>query len=314
MSEWKKQFLGSAKALIPFLEAEGVTDILINGMAGFHVERNGVLERHPNPFNEQTLWEFIERIMVPIGKRMDATQPFVDGKLMEGSRFHVIFPPAAPAGPLLSIRKLDSGGRVQLSDFGEPSQISWLLENVKKRKNILIVGGTGSGKTTLLSRLLDTLEEGERVVLLEESREVICQHPHLIFLEARPPSPEGKGEITLRTLLKQALRMRPDRLMVGESRGAEAFDLLMALNTGHRGSISTLHANSAIEALKRLECLACLGGPGVDPGLIRQWIAQNVDLVLFCERRGSARIVSQALKVEGLEGTQYRIHPVWGGS
>ena len=312
MSVLRRQLLGRAAALLPLLEDDEVTDILINGPGTVFVERAGRLIVADSPFPDApSLSDFIERLVVPIGKRIDAAQPYLDGRLLDGSRFHVILPPIAPEGPLISIRRARAGNRASLESFGPPEIVAWLRGQLSARKNLLIAGGTGSGKTTLLCRLLDEVSTAERIAILEETRELHCLHPHAVHLEARAASPEGRGEVSLRCLVRNSLRMRPDRIVIGECRGGEAFDLLQAMNTGHRGTLGTLHANSAVDALKRLESLALLGGVGLPLRTVREWVGSCVHAVVFLERTGDVRRVSEIAAVQGLEGEVYRITPVF---
>lgn len=305
-----QQFVGQAKTLLNFLRDEEVTDILINGVQTCFVERRGELEQHPNPFEQhQALFHFIERILVPIGKRIDAAAPYVDGRLLDGSRFNIVMSPLAIEGPLISIRKKKRSELLPVELFGPKEMTDWLIEKLQQKKTFLISGGTGTGKTTLLSSLVSRLSPQERIVLIEEVSELEPQHPHLLHLEARPPNPEGRGEVTLRTLVHTALRIRPDRLIVGECRGAEAFDMLQAMNTGHGGSLGTLHANSALDALRRFESLALLAGLQIPLKVIREWIAAHVFGVIHLERINGKRCISEVLTVSGLEGEVYRVQP-----
>jgi pilus assembly protein CpaF len=305
----ERQLLGKASSLLPFFRDDTVTDILINGTQSLYVEREGKLTAESNPFpDRESLADLIERLLLPLGRRVDATQPYLDGYLLDGSRFHIILPPLAPQAAHISIRKFRRE-RVALESFGSSEKVEWLRREFRERRNLLIVGGTGAGKTTLLGRLLDEASPGERILCLEESRELQTSHPHTLYLEARAMTPEGKGEVTLRALLRNALRMRPDRIVVGEVRGAEAFDLLLALNTGHRGGLGTLHANSALDGLRRLETLAILAGYLIPLKTVREWIGANIHGVVFVERSGSQREIREAIVVNGLEGENYRITP-----
>jgi pilus assembly protein CpaF len=305
----QKQFPGRASALLPFLQDDSITDILINGPGQLFVERNGLLAREVSPFLERdSLSDLVERMLVPIGKRVDAAHPYADGRLLDGSRFHIILPPIAAEGPFISIRK-QKGSGVTLESFGEASPVAFVRSELLAEKNILIAGATGSGKTTFLSRLIDAVPDRERIAIVEETREIRTLHPHSLSLEARPPTPDGVGEVTLRTLVKNTLRMRPDRIVVGEVRGEEAFDLLLAMNTGHRGTMGTIHANSALDALKRLESLAILVGYHIPLKVIREWVASSIQLVVFLHRREGRREIAEILSVQGLEGEVYRITP-----
>lgn len=309
-TQLEKQFLGKAAQLLPLMQDQSVTDILINGPKSLFVEKGGRLTAIPSPFEEkQSILDFIERMLIPIGKRVDAASPYVDGRLLDGSRFNILLPPIAVNGPLISIRKNRSYSDVKMDSFSEPEVIEFLKERVKSRKNILIAGGTGTGKTTLLSCLIDLVSPDERIALIEETKEIYATHPHLVSLEARSASPEGKGEVSLRTLVKNALRMRPDRIILGECRGQEAFDMVQAMNTGHAGSMGTIHANGALDGLKRLETLVLLAGFDVPMKAVRSWVASCVDVVVFIERTAEGRKIKEVITVQGMEGEVYRISP-----
>lgn len=308
----RRQLQGKAGALLPWLEDETVTDVLVNGTGSFFVERHGCLEALAPVFSERAaLQDLIERLLVPLGKRIDAAHPYADGRLADGSRFHVILAPVAVEGPIVSIRKMRDPAHCALESFGPPAIVEWLRSQVAQGRNVLIAGATGAGKTTLLARLLESVGEGERLVLVEESMEIRPRHPHVVHLEARPPSPDGTGEVTLRTLVRNALRMRPDRLVLGECRGPEALDLLQAMNTGHAGSLSTIHANGALDALRRLECLALLAGVALPVKVVREWIGASVHAVVHLERAGGERRIREALALHGLEGEVYRMTPLF---
>ncbi len=305
-----KQFLGKASELLPLMQDQTITDILINGPKSLYIEKSGKLTPLASPFEEkQPIMDFIERILIPIGKRVDAANPYVDGRLLDGSRFNVLMPPIAVNGPFISIRKNRSYSNVRLDMFSEQELVGWLETWVKERKNILIAGGTGAGKTTLLSCLIDLISEDERIALIEETKEIFVRHPHIVSLEARSASPEGKGEVSLRTLVKNALRMRPDRIILGECRGQEAFDMVQAMNTGHAGSMGTIHSNGALDGLKRLETLVLLAGFDVPIKAVRQWVSSCVDVVVFIERTPLGRKVKEVITVQGMEGEVYRISP-----
>jgi pilus assembly protein CpaF len=305
-----RQFLGSAADLLPWMEDPSVTDLLINGAQSVFVERHGLLERVVSPFTDRAaLMDFIERLLVPLGRRVDAARPYLDGRLADGSRFHIILPPLAEHGPLLSIRKSRTGVAAPLESFGEPPVLNWLTELFRQGGNILIAGGTGTGKTTLLSRLLDTVDGSDRLVVVEETSEIRLEHPHAVFLEARTATPDGLGEVSLRTLIRNALRMRPTRLVLGECRGDEAWDLLQAMNTGHAGSACTIHANSPLDALRRLETLVLTAGVPAPLSAVREWVASAIHAVVFLERKAGQRKIAGALRVQGMEGERYRIHP-----
>lgn len=300
-----RQLVGRAADLAEYFTDDNVTDILINGTHSLYVERSGLLTPVTNPFGDRAaLLDFIERMVVPIGRRIDAAHPYLDGRMADGSRFHIILPPIAPSGPIISIRKLKSPGE-KLLPFADPKQSDWLASLVRDRKNLLIAGGTGAGKTTLLAWLLDKVGPEERIAIVESSAEIRLAHPHAVHLEGRPASPDGKGEVTLRELIRNALRMRPDRIVVGECRGEEVFDMLQAMNTGHPGSMGTLHANHALDGLKRLETLMLLAGSNLPLRAAREWIASAIDYVVFLRRRR----VEEVLAIHGLEGEVFRISP-----
>lgn len=310
----EQQLVGPLKVLLPFFEDSTVTDILINGLDSFYIEQEGGLKKieHPLP-DESALFHLIERLIVPCGKQIDAAAPYVDGRCLDGSRFNVVLAPIAVPGPLISIRKKKRAGVIPLDSFGPAPLIKWIRERVSERKTFLISGGTGTGKTTLLSSLLSEMSSDERIVLIEEVIEIETGHPHLVHLEARVPNAEGKGGVNLRSLLTTALRIRPDRIIVGECRGAEAFDMLQAMNTGHSGSLGTLHANSARDALKRFESLALMAGLQIPLKVIREWVASQIFGVIHLDRVHGKRCISEALTVSGLEGEVYRIAPHYEG-
>ncbi|NBX75995.1 MAG: CpaF family protein [Proteobacteria bacterium] len=306
----EQQLVGPSKSLAPLFSDESVTDILINGTKSCYVEREGNLEQVVHPLaDESALFHFIERLVVPCGRQIDAAAPYIDGRCLDGSRFNIVLAPLAAPGPLISIRKKKRAGAVPLSAFGPSHLVKWIRDQVRSKKNFLISGGTGSGKTTLLSSLLAEMNSSERIVLIEEVIELDSPHPHLVHLEARAPSPEGKGGVPLRALVSTALRIRPDRIIVGECRGPEAFDMLQAMNTGHSGSLGTLHANSARDALRRFESLALLAGLQIPLKVIREWVASQIFGVIHLDRVDGKRCISEVLTVSGLEGEVYRIQP-----
>jgi len=306
------QFVGPLKVLLPFFEDGSVTDILINGLESFYVERQGHLEKVEHPLDDESdLFHLIERLVVPCGKQIDASAPYLDGRCLDGSRFNIVLAPIAVPGPLISIRKKKRAGAISLDSLGPPNLIEWLKKQVAERKTFLISGGTGAGKTTLLSSLLSDISSTERVVLIEEVIEIDSDHPHLIHLEARVPNADGKGAVSLRSLLSTALRIRPDRIIIGECRGPEAFEMLQAMNTGHSGSLGTLHANSARDALRRFEALALMAGLQVPLKVVREWIASQIFGIIHLERVLGKRCISEVLRVSGLEGEVYRISPYY---
>lgn len=309
----EKQLSGPARELHPYFLDETVSDILINGLRGAYIERAGELSSIANPFESlESLHGFVERLLVPAGRTLDARFPYVDGCLLDGSRFHIIFPPAAPQGPYISIRKFRREETIPLEAFGDPGVIALLTRHLLDKRNLLIAGGTGAGKTTFLGLLISRMPPETRWVFAEETREIRSSAVHVLSLEARPPSADGAGEITLRQLVKNALRMRPDRLVVGECRGAEAFDMLQAMSVGHGGTLGTIHASSALDALHRFETLVGMGQGSLDSRRVREWIARAVHAVVFL-RRGEQgrREIAEVARLEGVEGDRFRILPLF---
>jgi pilus assembly protein CpaF len=285
-----------------------VEEVMVNGPGSVYVERAGQIEAAGVRFrDEEELRNAIERILAPLGRRIDELSPMVDARLADGSRVNVVIPPLAIDGPALSIRRFgaERPGPSKLVELGtlSPAQCELLEVAVAERSSVLISGGTGSGKTTLLNALSSFIAPGERVVTIEDAAELRLQQPHVVRLESRPAGVEGKGEVTVRDLLRNALRMRPDRIVIGEVRGAEALDLLTALNTGHDGALSTVHANSAVDALGRLETLALMAGLGLPHEAIAEQLQRGVDLVVHLERRrdGARRVVeiAEVVRVAG---------------
>jgi pilus assembly protein CpaF len=285
-----------------------VEEVMVNGPDSVYVERAGRIERSSVAFpSEDALRDAIERILAPLGRRVDELSPMADGRLGDGSRVNVVIPPLAVDGPALSIRRF-AGARPDPAELVARGtltpELAELLEGwVRERRSILISGGTGSGKTTLLNALSTHLAPEERVITIEDAAELRLRQPHVVRLESRPASVEGRGEVTLRDLLRNALRMRPDRIVIGEVRGPEAFDLLTALNTGHSGALSTVHANSPEDALRRLETLALMAGVGLPHAAIREQVARGVDLVVHLVReRSGKRLVREVGEVVGAGG------------
>ncbi|MCE2510628.1 MAG: CpaF family protein [Alphaproteobacteria bacterium] len=290
------------------LEDETVTDIMINGSNQVFVERRGKLELTDIVFqNDAHLMNVATRIVTRIGRRIDETTPLVDARLEDGSRVNIIIPPLAIDGPSVSIRKF-SRKRLTLETMVSQNNTSDAMATVLKiasrsRLNILISGGTGSGKTTLLNALSATIDPGERVVTIEDAAELQLQQPHVVRLETRPPNLEGQGEIIMRDLVRNALRMRPDRIILGEIRGAEALDMLQAMNTGHEGSMCTIHANRPREALTRLENMVAMANVNLPARAVRGQIAEAVDLIVQVSRmRDGVRRIVNITEVVGMEG------------
>jgi pilus assembly protein CpaF len=282
-----------------------VEEVMVNGPGPgrVYVERGGRLERAAVAFaDEEELRNAIERILAPLGRRVDEVSPMVDARLGDGSRVNVVVPPLAVDGPALSIRRFGARrpGPQELVELGTLSeaQRARLQAAVRSRRSILISGGTGSGKTTLLNALSGYVGAGERVVTIEDAAELRLRRPHVVRLESRPASVEGRGEVTVRDLLRNALRMRPDRIVIGEVRGPEALDLLTALNTGHDGALSTVHASSGRDALNRLETLALMAGSGLPHEAIATQVRRGVDLVVHLERGADgSRQVTEIVEV-----------------
>ncbi|WP_426442446.1 CpaF family protein [Bradyrhizobium genosp. P] len=294
--------------LRPLLLDESINDIMINGPSNVYVERSGKLERVAVRFRDNDHIASVgQKIAAQVGRRIDESSPMVDCRLPDGSRVNIIFPPLAIHSPCISIRKfpsrrLDMAGLIENGSM--TPAIGQLLEIASRsRLNILVSGGTGSGKTTLLNALSQFIDHSERIVTIEDAAELQLQQPHVISLETRPPSLEGTGQVTQRDLLWNALRMRPDRIVVGEVRGAEAFDMLQAMNTGHDGSVSTVHANSARDALTRVENMVQMGQVNLPSRAIRAQIVAALDIIVQVERmRDGQRRIVQMSEVIGLEG------------
>jgi pilus assembly protein CpaF len=294
--------------LEPLIEDETVTDIMVNGAKQVYVERRGKLELTDVVFRDDDhVMNVATKIVTRVGRRIDESQPLVDARLLDGSRVNIITPPLAIDGPSISIRKF-SKKTITLDTMAQQANISpqmatFLKITARCRLNILISGGTGSGKTTLLNALSQLIDLAERTVTIEDAAELQMQQPHVVRLETRPPNLEGTGEITMRDLLRNALRMRPDRIILGEIRGAEALDVLQAMNTGHDGSMSTIHANSPREALTRLENMVGMTGINLPSKAVRTQIAAAVHLIAQVNRmRDGVRRVTHIMEVVGMEG------------
>jgi pilus assembly protein CpaF len=294
--------------LEPLLKDPTITDILVNGHDIVFVERNGLLTRTEVRFkDEKHLLRIIQKIVSAVGRRVDESSPFVDARLADGSRVNAVVPPLAVDGSLLSIRKFAKIpiSMQRLAELGSvPAEIAEVLQAVvQARRNVLISGGTGSGKTTLLNAMSSYIDEQERIVTIEDSAELQLQQIHVARLETRPPNIEGRGEVTQRDLVKNALRMRPDRIIVGEVRAGEAFDMLQAMNTGHDGSMTTVHANTARDALSRVEQMIGMSGIEISPRSARGQIASAINVVIQIGRLsdGSRRLLSLS-ELTGMEG------------
>ncbi len=290
------------------LQRDDISDIMVNGADSVFIEVNGIIQPTDVRFeSEQQLVNICQRIVSQVGRRVDDSSPICDARLPDGSRVNVIARPLSLDGSTLTIRKFkkDKLTLQNLVDFRSLTEKAATLLSIigRVRCNILVSGGTGSGKTTLLNCLTGNIDHVERVVTCEDAAELQLQQPHVVRLETRPPNIEGKGEVTMRDLVKNCLRMRPERIIVGEVRGPEAFDLLQAMNTGHDGSMGTLHANSPREALSRMESMINMGGFNLPARTIREMIAQSIDVIVQAARlRDGSRKITQITEVLGLEG------------
>jgi pilus assembly protein CpaF len=290
------------------LSDKTISDILVNGPRQVYIERRGRLERVDIRFRDDAhLMQIIDRIVSRIGRRVDESSPMVDARLQDGSRVNAIIPPLSIDGPVLSIRRFGSEP-LTIKDLVDlkaltPQLVQILEACVKSRLNILISGGTGAGKTTMLNSLSGFIPHNERLVTIEDSAELLLQQPHVVRLETRPPNIEGRGEIAQRSLLRNALRMRPDRIIVGEVRGEEAIDMLQAMNTGHDGGLTTIHANSARDALARLETMIAMANLRISDKAMRQQICSAINLIIQVSRMSDGtRKVMSVSEVVGMEG------------
>ncbi len=294
--------------LEPLLEDDSITDIMVNGPNRVFIERSGKVVQSDTKFRDSAhVANISQRIASAIGRRIDESSPMVDARLKDGSRVNIVFPPLALDGPYISIRKF-SRRQIdfeKLVGYGSLTQpVARVLEVAGRcRLNVVISGGTGSGKTTLMNAMSRLIDHGERIITIEDAAELQLQQPHVVRMETRPASLEGRGEITQRDLIHNALRMRPDRIIVGEVRGSEAFDMLQAMNTGHDGSMSTVHANTTRDAVTRIENMVQMGNMGLPARSIRQQFVGAVDLIIQVERhRDGKRRITQVTDVCGLEG------------
>jgi len=294
--------------LEPFIRDPDVTEVMVNDADTIYVERAGKLHRTGAKFiNQEQLRRTIDKIVARVGRRIDESSPYVDARLPDGSRVNAIIPPLALDGAALTIRKFapDPYEVADLVSFGTMSQAAaqFLEAAVKGRVNILVSGGTGAGKTTTLNVLSSFLPVDERIITIEDAAELRLQQPHVVRLESRPPNIEGRGEVAIRDLVRNALRMRPDRIVVGEVRGGEALDMLQAMNTGHDGSISTIHANSPRDVLSRLETMVLMAGMELTIRAIRDQIASAINLIVHQARlKDGSRRVTHVTEIVGMEG------------
>ena len=305
--------------LEPLIKDPTVDDVIVNGPAHIYVERHGELEAVHTRFRDTThLMNVIQRIVSPIGRRVDEGMPYVDGRLPDGSRVNVIIPPVALDGPILSIRKFKqiplTGEDLVRNNTLTPEALKYLSGAVRGKRNVLICGGTGSGKTTLLNVLSSYIGARERLVTIEDAAELQLQQSHVVRLETRPSSPDGASEVTARDLLRNVLRMRPDRIILGEVRSSEAIEMLQAMGTGHDGSMATLHANGPRDALERLEMLIGLHGFSADLQAVRRFVAGTVHVVVHTARQSDGtRKVASICEVTGMEGPTYSMREIFSG-
>lgn len=294
--------------LQPLLEDETITEIMVNGPKNVYIERKGKIHRVPVTFESNDhVMRIIDRIVAPLGRRIDESSPYVDARLQDGSRVNSVIPPISLVGPTLTIRKFSKNPITvdQLIQFGSITHeaIQFMKACVEARLNILISGGTGSGKTTLLNILSGFIPGDERILTIENAAELQLRQEHVVTLESRPPNIEGRGEITIRDLVINSLRMRPDRIIVGECRGGETLDMLQAMNTGHDGSMTTAHANSPRDALARVETMCLMAGMDLPMRAIREQTSSALDLICHQERmRDGTRKVTHITEVSGMEG------------
>ncbi|HLA87056.1 MAG TPA: CpaF family protein [Anaerolineales bacterium] len=290
------------------LEDDTITEIMVNGPKNIYIERKGKLHRVPVTFeSNEHVMRIIDRIVAPLGRRIDESSPYVDARLQDGSRVNAVIPPISLVGPVLTIRKFSKNpiSVDQMVQFGSITNeaVQFLKACVEARLNIIISGGTGSGKTTLLNVLSGFIPSDERILTIENAAELQLRQEHVVTLESRPPNIEGRGEITIRDLVINALRMRPERIIVGECRGGETLDMLQAMNTGHDGSMTTAHANSPRDALARIETMCLMAGMDLPIRAIREQVASAVDLICQQERmRDGTRKITTITEVSGMEG------------
>jgi pilus assembly protein CpaF len=301
----------------PLLDDPTITEVMVNGPYRVFIEQNGRVRETSVKFDDEAhVYRIIDRILCPLGRHVDHKFPMADARLPDGSRVNIIIPPAAIDGPTITIRKFANEKLVvdDLIRFGSLTQpmAEFLRACVQGRLNIIVSGGTGSGKTTLLNVLSNFIPDDERIVTIEDSAELQLAKPHVVRLEARPPDPDGVGRVTIRDLVINALRMRPERIVVGECRGAEALDMLQAMNTGHDGSLTTLHANTPRDAISRLETMCLMAGIDFSVKIIREQIASAIDLIVQTARlRDGSRKITQITEVQGMEGDVVVMQPVF---
>jgi pilus assembly protein CpaF len=289
------------------LEDTAISEIMVNAADEIWIERDGRLHRHQSAFSDDdAVRNVIDRIVAPLGRRIDEASPMVDARLPDGSRVNAIIPPLAVRGPTLTVRRFNrqllSSEDLHRCGSASPAMLQFLRLCVEHRRNVVISGGTGSGKTTLLNVLSNLIPRGERIITIEDSAELTLRHEHLVQLESRPPNLEGRGEVAIRDLVRNALRMRPDRIVVGECRGGETLDMLQAMNTGHDGSLTTVHANSPRDVVSRLEVMTLMAGIDLPVLAIREQVASAVDLIVHQARfSDGVRRIASVTEVTGID-------------
>jgi len=301
----------------PLLDDDSITEIMINGPKEVYVERNGKIELTDLKFDSyDQILQIIDRIVSPLGRRIDESSPIVDARLPDGSRINAVIPPISVKSPTLTVRKfkeaiLDYESLINLGTLSK--EMSTLIDSlVKARVNILISGGTGSGKTTLLNVCSTSIPKDERIITIEDSIELKLHQPHVVSLEARPPNIEGKGEVTIRNIVINSLRMRPDRIIVGEVRGPEAFDMLQAMNTGHDGSLSTIHANSPKDVISRLISMVFMAGVDMPVAVLREMIFSAIEVIIQTSRfRDGSRKITSISELTSLENGEIIMHNIY---
>jgi pilus assembly protein CpaF len=286
-----------------------VSDVMVNGAGLVFVERNATMEQVHIDLDSAAIRRIIDRVIGPLGLRIDRASPGVDARLPGGARLHALLPPVAVDGPYVTIRR-PTIRRLSINAFADEATVGYLTDAVQARRTILVTGATGAGKTTLLNALASALPTCERIITIEDAAELALLHPHVVRLEARPPGADGLGAVTIRDLVRHALRMRPDRFVIGEVRGPEALDMIQALLTGHAGSMATLHANSAADGLLRLETMAMSAGLGMPLLALQRQIAAAVDTIIHVARVGTDRLITEICEVQRVDGLPV-IEPVF---
>ena len=303
--------------LEPLLKDDSITEILVNGPNEIYVEKKGRLEQSKVSFKDEAhVRHIVDRVVAPLGRRIDESSPMVDARLPDGSRVNAVISPISLAGTVISIRKFRKNPFV-MDDLEENQTFTgamslFMQSLVETKLNVLISGGTGSGKTTLLNALAQAIPMGERVITIEDSAELKLDRVNVVGMEARPPNVEGTGEVTIRQLVKNALRMRPDRIIVGEVRGSEAFDMLQAMNTGHEGSLTTVHSNTPIDAISRVEGMVVMAGLDLPTHIIRDYIAGALDYIIQVQRlTDGTRRVTNVSEVEKIDGNKIQVRDIF---